>query len=159
MAEAAAHSDGLTALIAFFETVSPSALDDIDRIYAQNARFRDPFNDVQGIAAIRAIFVDMFEQLDEPRFTVTEAIEHISTPTGGGGTVHTAFLTWDFEFRIRRLQPARSHHIEGATRVVFGQDGRVLVHRDYWDAAGELYARLPVIGALMRWLQRRIGTR
>jgi len=32
------------------------------------------------------------------------------------------------------------------------------LHRDYWDAAGELYAKLPLIGAVMRWLRRRAGT-
>jgi len=30
-------------------------------------------------------------------------------------------------------------------------------HRDYWDAAEELYEKLPVIGALMRWLKKRAG--
>jgi steroid delta-isomerase len=28
------------------------------------------------------------------------------------------------------------------------------VHRDYWDAAEELYEKLPVLGALMRWLKQ-----
>jgi len=32
---------------------------------------------------------------------------------------------------------------------------RVAVHRDYWDAAEELYEKLPVLGSLMRWLKRR----
>jgi hypothetical protein len=29
------------------------------------------------------------------------------------------------------------------------------MHRDYWDAAEELYEQLPGIGVLMRWLRRR----
>jgi steroid Delta-isomerase len=33
----------------------------------------------------------------------------------------------------------------------------VVFHRDYWDAAEELYEKLPVIGALMRWLKKRAG--
>ena len=36
-------------------------------------------------------------------------------------------------------------------------DGRVRWHRDYWDAAGELYEKLPVIGAVMRWLRHQMG--
>jgi hypothetical protein len=28
-------------------------------------------------------------------------------------------------------------------------------HRDYWDAAEELYEQIPVLGAVMRWLKRR----
>ena len=34
-------------------------------------------------------------------------------------------------------------------------DGRIVMHRDYWDVAEELYEKLPLIGALMRWLKRR----
>lgn len=34
-------------------------------------------------------------------------------------------------------------------------DGRIAQHRDDWDAAEELYEKLPAIGALMRWLKRR----
>jgi hypothetical protein len=29
------------------------------------------------------------------------------------------------------------------------------MHRDYWDAAEELYEKLPVLGGLMRWLKTR----
>ena len=36
-------------------------------------------------------------------------------------------------------------------------DGRIARHRDYWDAAGELYEKLPLLGTLMRWLRRRIA--
>jgi hypothetical protein len=45
--------------------------------------------------------------------------------------------------------------IRGATHLRFAADGRIRYHRDYWDAAEELYAKLPVIGAMTRLLQRR----
>jgi hypothetical protein len=35
---------------------------------------------------------------------------------------------------------------------------RVAVHRDYWDAAEELYEKLPVVGSLMRWLKKRANS-
>jgi steroid delta-isomerase len=39
--------------------------------------------------------------------------------------------------------------------VRFDDAGRVAWHRDYWDAAEELYAKLPVVGAVVRMLRRR----
>jgi hypothetical protein len=33
--------------------------------------------------------------------------------------------------------------------------GLITLHRDYWDAAEELYEKLPLLGSLMRWLKRR----
>jgi hypothetical protein len=48
--------------------------------------------------------------------------------------------------------------IRGASHLVLREEAgqwRVAVHRDYWDAAEELYEKLPVLGSLMRWLKRR----
>jgi len=45
--------------------------------------------------------------------------------------------------------------VRGATHLRFDAAGKVVLHRDYWDAAEELYAKLPLLGVLMRGLQRR----
>jgi hypothetical protein len=38
---------------------------------------------------------------------------------------------------------------------MFDAQGLITLHRDYWDAAEELYEKLPVLGGLMRWLKKR----
>ena len=128
----------------YFETLSRESVAQLPRFYAPSARFKDPFNDVQGAEAIERIFRHMFEQVDAPRFVVHDAI----------GDQAQAFMRWDFRFTAPRLGRGEQC-IRGATHFRFDADGRVLEHRDYWDAAEELYAKLPVIGALMRWLRRR----
>ena len=45
--------------------------------------------------------------------------------------------------------------MRGATHLVLDAQGRILLHRDYWDAAEELYEKIPLVGALMRWLKTR----
>jgi hypothetical protein len=134
----------LARLVRFFETISPESVRiELASVYAANARFKDPFNDVSGHAEIAAIFAHMFEQVEQPRFVVT-------------GTVlqgAQAFLTWDFLFTMKRFSRT-PQCIKGATHIVFGPDGAVTLHRDYWDAAEELYEKLPVLGAFMRWLKR-----
>jgi ketosteroid isomerase-like protein len=138
----------LQALADFFESLAPSDLDRIGDFYAIDARFKDPFNDVQGLPAIRAIFAHMFVALHEPRFVVT----------GGLAQGDEAFLTWDFVFRFKRFNSHTVQTVRGATHLRFAPDGRALLHRDYWDAAEELYEKLPVVGGLMRWLKRRANS-
>lgn len=138
----------LQAVAVFFESLSPADLDRIGDLYAPDARFKDPFNEVQGLGAIRAIFAHMFEALHEPRFVVT----------GGFAQGDEAFLTWDFVFRFKRFDTASVQTVRGATHLRFAPDGRVTLHRDYWDAAEELYEKLPVVGGLMRWLKRRANS-
>ncbi len=135
----------LEQLVRFFETISPSTVrEQLTSVYAADASFKDPFNEVQGHAAITAIFTHMFEQVDAPMFVVTTHVLQGDQ----------AFLTWDFLFTMKRFSK-EVQCIRGATHVVFDEMGMVSVHRDYWDAAEELYEKLPVLGALMRWLKRR----
>ena len=132
---------------AFFESLSPESLPRIDEIYARDAYFKDPFNEVRGVAAIRRIFSHMFVQVDAPRFVVREVV----------AAGDSAFLTWDFRFRARRLGSAEQV-IHGASHLRFAAAGRVCHHRAYWDAAEELYEKIPLLGGLMRLLKRRAAS-
>ena len=67
------------------------------------------------------------------------------------------FLTWDFLFRMKRFS-RDEQVVRGGSHLRFDAQGRVGLHRDYWDAAEELYEKLPVVGGLMRWLKRRANS-
>ncbi len=135
----------LQRLVTFFEKLQPGDLSALGQLYASQASFKDPFNEVQGLAAIQHIFADMFEVLDQPHFVVTTQLVQ----------GHQCFLLWDFRFRFKRHQPEVWQNIRGCTHLDLDAQGLVISHRDYWDAAEELYEKLPVIGSLMRWLKRR----
>ena len=128
----------------FYEELTPQSLAGLDGLYAPEAVFKDPFNEVRGVAAIRAIFDGMYRRVDAPRFVITRTL------CGGD----EAFLAWDFRFRWKS-GAAGEQIIRGATHIQFAPDGRVVLHRDYWDAAEELYEKLPLLGPLMRFLKRR----
>ena len=58
--------------------------------YSADARFKDPFNEVRGIAAISAVFRHMFDTLEQPRFVIED--DHRRSGD-------QCFLSWDFRFR------------------------------------------------------------
>lgn len=137
------HEPHVASLIDLFERLEAHHLDELAGRYADHARFKDPFNDVQGRAAVRRVYAHMFETLHAPRFKVIAVL----------GDDAECMLTWVFDTRLR----GRPLRIRGATHLRFDATGRILDHRDYWDAAHELYARLPVIGGLFRWLRKRLA--
>ena len=139
------RSEALHKLVQYWQTLTPETLASIAGVYAEDASFRDPFNEVTGLEEIQHIFADMFVRLDEPVFTIIETMEQD----------HGAMLIWDFDFRIKTLRPEQKRRIHGASHIRFAADGRVHYHRDYWDAAGELYEQLPLVGGLMRFLKKR----
>ena len=151
MPDAPRHADArVDRVVQLYERLSPEdlvAVGRLARVYQPQARFKDPFNEVQGLPAIAAIFGHMFKSLAAPRFAV------LSIVAAGD----EAFLTWDFSFQ-RPGKALAAITIHGASHLRFGTDGRLASHRDYWDAAEELYEKLPLIGTLMPWLKRRAGS-
>lgn len=143
-----ATEEAVTRVIAFFENISPADVATIGQFYAPQARFKDPFNEVVGVPAIQGIFAHMFEALEHPRFVVT------------GRVVQGAlcFLTWDFLFAFKNFEKGVTQTVRGASHLVLDDNGLVTLHRDYWDVAEELYEKLPVVGALMRWLKKRANS-
>ena len=131
-----------------FETLTAQSLPRLAALYTEGARFKDPFNEVFGTAAITRIFEHMFESLHEPRFVVTQRIVD-------GAQL---FLVWEMHFRFKRFDTVSPQVIRGGSHLTLTPDGRISDHRDYWDAAEELYEKLPVVGGLMRWLKRRAVT-
>ena len=135
----------LDALMDWYSSLTPETLTQLEQFYAAQARFKDPFNDVTGIAAIRGIYQHMFETTEQPRFVIATRILEGDQ----------AFVTWTFEFGLK----GKAYVIAGGTHLSFDQDGLVVLHRDYWDAAEELLQKLPVIGVPIRWLRGLFRTR
>jgi len=139
------HRAAIDHLCDWFESLSPGSLARLGEFYTPDARFKDPFNEVQGIPAITRVFEHMFNSLTAPRFIVT------------GRLVDGAqcFLVWEFRFRFQRFDTVTEQVVRGGSHLRLAPDGRVSDHRDYWDAAEELYEKLPVLGGLMRWLKKK----
>ena len=66
-------------------------------------------------------------------------------------------IAWEFIFGLRGRRPGELT-VRGGSHLKLAADGRIAVHRDYWDVAEELYEKLPGLGILMRWLKRRAAS-
>ena len=132
-------------IVEVFQTLTPTGVETLATLYAPDARFKDPFNDVQGLAEIQRIFRHMYANLENPRFLISECIVQDTQ----------CFLTWEFHFAFRRFKQGQAQCILGGSHLVLNPEGRITLHRDYWDAAEELYEKLPLIGSLMRWMKAR----
>jgi steroid delta-isomerase len=131
--------------VEFFENLTPASLDRLGALYAPEAYFKDPFNEVRGLGAIRQVFSHMYASLAQPRFEVTGCLVDGAQ----------CFLSWNFHFNFKRFDTQTLQTVRGGSHLKFDEAGLVEFHRDYWDAAEELYEKLPLLGRLMRWLKRR----
>lgn len=145
MTTTAQTKERLDLLMAWYGTLTRQSVRHIGQFYAPEVRFKDPFNDVQGIPAIMAVYEHMFDSTDDPRFVIDDRVVDGDQ----------AFITWTFRFGLRD----KPYVIVGGTHLKFNGDGLVVLHRDYWDAAEELLQKLPVIGGLIRRLCSLFKTR
>ena len=145
-AEPMSLHDAFDRYAVFFEGLSPETVGELPALCAPDVRFRDPFNDVTGIAPFRKVLDKMFEDTVTPRFKI------IDRAVSG----NVCYLRWDFTFRSpgRRGQ---EWHIVGMSEVHFDDAGRVTAHLDHWDSGAQLYERLPIVGAVVRAVRRKLA--
>jgi steroid Delta-isomerase len=142
------QQDAVARIADFFERMTPADVHRLHEIYQPTAWFKDPFNEVRGLPAVQRVFAHMFAALQDPRFVITSRIVQGDE----------CFLAWEFHFALRRRKAGEPIVVRGGSHLQLAADGRIASHRDYWDAAEELYEKLPLLGGLMRWLKRRAAS-
>jgi steroid delta-isomerase len=132
-----------TQIAAWFQALTSESLGTVASIYAADAVFEDPFNTLRGIDSVQAVYQHMFDTLAQPRFIVTTIVAE----------GQQAFMTWDFHFTAR-AQPMK---ISGCTQFELNDQGLITLHRDYWDAAQQVYEKVPLLGAVLRLIRRKLA--
>lgn len=128
--------------IDFFTQLTPETLKQIDTIFAADAHFKDPFNDVTGLEAIRTVFIHMFATTERPRFK----IKHFASQE------QNLFIQWDFWFGKNK----KLWQIDGCSMVSFNEQGKVQEHIDYWDPAEQIYSKINLLRPLMNFLANKL---
>lgn len=129
----------------FFEHINAGITkEEYADFFDAESTFEDPFQRVQGLDAIYKVFVHMYKTLHEPHFFVEEIVSEGSL----------AYLRWLFVYKRSKNEAQES--FVGVSRVVFNENGKVLSHIDYWDAAHNVYEKIPLLGAVLRFIKRRL---
>jgi steroid delta-isomerase len=127
----------------WFQTLTPASLERVGEMYAQDAVFIDPFNQLEGLTSVRAVYQHMFDTLKQPRFVVTTIVER----------ERDGFMTWDFLFEYR----GQVQQISGCTQFELNDQDLIVLHRDYWDASQQVYEKIPLLGAVLRMIRRKLS--
>lgn len=138
--------DGLERYARFLENLTPDALDGFDALVTEDVHFRDPFSDVRGRAAMKAIFAAMYRDCDHVSFVIDGVVRQ----------GNEAFLKWTFHYRPRRFGGREPWTAFGVSELHLSDDGRIAAHLDHWDAGAQFYAHLPLVGPLVRFVRRRL---
>ena len=128
----------------YLETLTARDVSHLSDYVSPDVRFCDPFHDVRGVGAMVAIFSRLFSTVQGISFRVQES--------GGHGCFY--FFRWILTGTLR----GKKWTVEGVTLLELRSDGKIISHREYWDAASQVYEKFPIIGPLLRTLRGRIAS-
>lgn len=122
----------------YFETIRPDNLGRLSDLTSENIHFKDPFNDVTGRDAMRAIFEKMFSEVEAPAFSVSHIICE----------KNVCYIRWRFTGTLK-LFGKHALALEGVSEITLDEYGRVTEHIDHWDAMSQFLLRMPVFVRLL----------
>ncbi|MBM3504629.1 MAG: nuclear transport factor 2 family protein [Alphaproteobacteria bacterium] len=131
--------------VAVMQSISPQTLSRLAEVCAPDILFKDPFNEGRGLDYVIRIFEQMYRDIGETK-TVIDDVAFSDT---------ACYLRWTLSFRRKN---GREATVLGMSEVHFGADGRAIRHFDHWDAASQVYELVPVLGAVLRRIKRRLAT-
>ena len=135
--------DSIALYIQLFEELSTEYIDNIDCFVSADIYFKDPFNKISGRSAFRRLLTKLLNDVENPSFKVTHK----------AWSNNTIFLRWSFEGKVKGIN---HWNVQGMSEICFNEDGLINRHIDYWDASDQFYAKLPIIGPIIRLIRRRL---
>jgi steroid delta-isomerase len=137
------NADSCEQYIRLFEELSMERLEGIEDFVSVDIKFKDPFNELSGLDAFRNLLVKMLNDVKGLKFKVTHR----------AWTEDVLFLRWSFQGEVKGLNYWR---VEGMSEINFDERGLICQHIDHWDAAGQFYEKLPLIGTIIRIIRSRL---
>ena len=106
--------------------------------YSENVIFKDPTQETEGLDS----YVKAQERLVK-RCNDVFLETHAISITGDCG-----FVEWTMGLKIM----GKEFIYPGTTRLLFGENGLIIEHRDYFDFCGPTFGPVPLLGPFIRWL-------
>lgn len=126
----------------FFGDVTPEAVENqIPALYAPEAFFNDTLKTIRGRDAIQAYFRKVASSTDQVRAEVLDVSQ----------SGENYYLRWVMDVRFKGSE--KTIRTVGMTHVRFDNEGRILLHQDFWDSTSGFFEHVPVLGGLIRWVK------
>tara|TARA_B100000945_G_C20297560_1_gene556387 strand:+ start:138 stop:569 length:432 start_codon:yes stop_codon:yes gene_type:complete len=109
--------------------------------YQNDVIFIDPTQEKSGLESYIKAQVNLVKRCDDI-YLETHAIAI-------NGKV--AFIEWTMGLKILN----KEFIYPGTTRLIFGDQGKIKEHRDYFDFCGPTFGPVPILGSFIRWLYGR----
>lgn len=139
-----ANKAGIAAFEKFYASLTTGSVRDLtSKTYARELFFNDSLKTIRTASELEHYFLETAKNTERVTATVTDVA--IS-----GSNV---YVRWEMEIEFKKFQRGEVHHSIGMTHLRFDEEGRIVLHQDYWDAASGFYEHVPILGSAIRWIK------
>lgn len=123
----------------------PGAADTARELYAEELHFSDALMHTRD----REKVVTHFDGLGKAGTTV--AVEMHQTLISGSDV----YLVWSMRATFKPIIRTVESDTLGITHLRFNEQGQVILHQDFWDSGLGFYSHVPLLGGLVRAVNKR----
>lgn len=132
-------------LMSLYQRLNADNLELLDEVYSEDVVFCDPLHRIEGMAALKTYFADMYQNVDSIEFQFHQVMDD----------GQHAMLVWTMTFTHPKLASGKLIRVDGVSQIDY--DTEIEFHRDFFDVGAMLYEHVPGLGALIRLIKGRIG--
>ena len=115
-------------------------------VYAPDAYLNDTLKTLHGAPAIETYFLDTMKNSESVTVEFEDVVE-------SGGFY---YFRWVMDVKMKKLRKGETIRTIGITHIRFDEQGRVVLHQDYWDSTTGLFEHVPVLGSGIRAITARL---
>lgn len=98
--------------------------------------------------------VPLVEYMQATAVMLQESTVTVDQVTRDGNDV---FVRWTMTFKASAMGRPMTSESVGMSHLRFDNEGRIVVHQDFWDSAAGLYRNLPVVGYALKQVDKRMS--
>lgn len=130
--------------VGIYQQLNKQNLHLLDDIYHNDIHFSDPLHKVEGLSQLHNYFADLYSNVTECKFEITA--EHCSGDD--------AFIYWIMRYSHPKLAGNKQITVNGHSHLTFSGE-KIISHQDYFDVGALLYRNIPVLGSIIKLIDKR----
>ena len=118
--------------------IDPPSREKWSELYNENVVFIDPTQKTKGLDSYIEVQEKLIRRCDDIFLKSHQVI--LNSDFG--------FVEWTLGLKIM----GKEFVYQGVTKLIFGKNGLIQEHRDYFDFCGPTFGPVPILGPFIRWL-------
>jgi hypothetical protein len=118
----------------------------IPEVYAESVFFNDTLKTVRTASELQQYFGEAADALE------VGTVDFLDVVAAEGNY----YFRWRMNLEFKSFAKGEPKTSVGMSHIRFGQDGKVLLHQDFWDSSGGLFEHVPALGWIIRRAKARL---